>query len=257
MKLRAAFAVLLSCAVLAGCSPSDEEVRYHAQKALLERQNRGLTELIAEQTAGNLVPQDKFLLGIDESVVGDLFRLELPIEKPLGKGFMIRLEDADVQFKDKFGVIDVKGVLFREKTPDRQTAVVVHGGLGAVEIDPKTGVLHIKIAVDDIEVQKAGILDKVLGNAGKRLIAQKGRELLADQLPSLQVPVSLAQEIRVPPIKEGAVQMDSLSIPLNVAVDKVFAGKQKLWVTFDAKVGTISGAESGLGVSVGKKGKKT
>jgi hypothetical protein len=134
----------------------------------------------------------------------------------------------------------------------------VHGGLGAVEIDPKTGVLHIKIAVDDIEVLSAGMLDKVLGNAGKRLVAQKGEELLADQLPSLQVPVALAQEIRVPPIRQGAIQMDSLSIPLNVKVDKVFAAASKLWITFDAKVGTISGAESGLGVSVGKKkGKKT
>jgi len=53
--------------------------------------------------------------------------------------------------------------------------------------------------------------------------------------------------------KQGAVQLDPFQIPLDVSVNHVFAAAGKLWVTFDAKVGKITGAEKGLGVSVGKK----
>ena len=256
MTRRLALLLLALTTLLAGCSPSDEEVRYRARRALLERQNQGLRELIEEERQGRLVPADEFLLGVDDDIVADLFRLELPLERPLSDKFRIRLEKATVSFPDKYGSIVVEGAVFRPQTPERRTAVVVHGGLGAVTIDPKTNLLHIRIAVDDIELVTAGILEPVLGNAGKRLIAQKGREKLEEALPALQVPVALAQNIRIPAIKEGAVQLESFQIPLDVSVNHVFAAAGKLWVTFDAKVGKITGAEEGLGVSVGRKGKK-
>ena len=249
--------LLLAATVLSGCSISDEETAYLARKARLERQNQGLRELIDEEQQGKLVPQDKFLVGIDEKVVGDLFRLELPIDRPLGKKFRIKLEKADVKFRDKYGAIDVEGYAYRPETPDRHTAVRVHGGLGGVTIDPKSHLLQIKIAVDDIELVSAGILDPVLGKSGKKLIAQKGKDMLQDALPTLQVPVALAQDINVPAIKEGAVQLSAFTIPLDVSVDHVFAAGGKLWLTFDAKIGEIQGAGEGLGVKVGKKGKKT
>lgn len=255
MTRRFALLCFLFAAILAGCSPSDEEVRYEAKKALLERQNQGIRELIDEERQGKLVPPDQFLVGIDDDIVADLFRLELPLERPLSDKFRIRLEKATVAFQDKYGSIVVEGAVFRPQTPERRTAVVVHGGLGAVTIDPKTNLLQIKIAVDDIELVTAGILDPVLGNAGKRLIAQKGKEKLEEALPTLQVPVALAQNIKVPAIKQGAIQLDPFQIPLDVSVNHVFAAAGKLWVTFDAKVGTITGAEKGLGVSVGKKKK--
>lgn len=248
-------ALVLLALIAAGCSPSDEEVGYQARKALLERQNQGIRELIEEERQGKLVPPDQFLVGIDDDIVADLFRLELPLEKPLSDKFTIRLEKATVSFEDKYGSIVVEGAVFRPQTPDRRTAVVVHGGLGAVTIDPKTNLLQIKIAVDDIQLVTAGILDPVLGKAGKRLIAQKGKEKLGEALPTLQVPVALAQNITVPTIKQGAIQLDAFQIPLDVSVNHVFAAAGKLWVTFDAKVGKITGAEQGLGVSVGKKKK--
>ena len=258
MTCRIAAFLLAVSAVLAGCSPSDEQVRFEAKQALLERQNQGIRELIDEERQGKLVPADQFLVGIDDDIVADLFRLELPLERPLGDKFRIRLEKATVTFEDKYGAIDVQGVVFRPQTPDRRTEVVVHGGLGAVTIDPKTNLLQIKIAVDDIELVTAGILDPVLGSAGKRFIAQKGKEKLGEALPTLQVPVALAQVIKVPAIQQGAIQLDAFTIPLDVSVNHVFAAAGKLWVTFDAKVGTITGAEQGLGVSVGKKkAKKT
>jgi hypothetical protein len=143
----------------------------------------------------------------------------------------------------------------RPQTPDRRTAVRVYGGLGAVQIDSTSNLLTIQIALDDIEILQAGILENLLGSGGKKFLATKAKGYLQDALPPIQVPVGLAREIRLPPIKSGAVTLDSLEIPLDISVERVIAAKQKLWVTLNAQVGTIAGGEQGLGVAIKKKKK--
>jgi hypothetical protein len=247
--------VALLAALLSSCAPSEKETAFLAKRALLQRQNQGTRELIAEAEQGSLVPSDEFLIGIDEKVVGDLLRAGLPLERPLGKRMIIRLERAAVELRDKFGIITVDGSVYRPSTPQRRIAVRVHGGLGSVQIDPATGLLHIRIAIDDIEILQAGILESVLGKGGKKLLAAKAREPLQDALPDIEVPVGLARKIQVPSIEEGPVALDSLTIPLDLSVKRVIAAGQKLWVTLNAEVGAIEGAESGVGVTV-KKGRR-
>ena len=248
--------ILLACGVLAGCAPSEEETQYLAKKAYLERQNRGIRELIAEEEKGSLVPSDRFLIGIDEQVIGDLFRSELPLDRPLGKQFIVHLESARISLQDKYGAITIEGDVHRRATPDRKNAVRIFGGLGAVEIDSTTDRLGLKIAIDHLELVQAGLLDQVLGPGGKKLLAEKGRGLLEDALPTLQIPVGLGQKIRVPAIQQGPIQLDSLVVPLHLSVERVIAAGGKLWVTLDADIGKVTGAEEGLGVAVKKKPKR-
>jgi hypothetical protein len=59
----------------------------------------------------------------------------------------------------------------------------------------------------------------------------------------------------VPPIREGAIQLDSLVVPLHLSVERVIAAGKKLWVTLHAEVGAVTGAERGLAVDVKKKKK--
>jgi len=247
--------LLLAAALLAGCSASEQESEFTARKALLERQNQGIRELIAEEEKGSLVTPDRFLIGIDEKLVGDLFRYQLPIDRPLGKRFMIHLDKASISLRDKFGVIILDGNLHRPETPDRKIAVRIHGGLGKIAIDPKTNMLDVRIAVDRIELLEAGVLDKVLGSGGKKLVAEKGLPLLQDALPTFHIPVALAQNIKVPAVQSDAIALDSLVVPLDLSVERVIAAGGKLWVTLDARVGKVTGAEEGLGVNVKKKPK--
>lgn len=247
--------LLLAMVFLFGCSPSEEETDFLAQKALLMRQNRGLREMIAEAERGSMVPKDRFLIGIDQSIVASLLKTELPIERPLGKHFVVRIEQATVLLRDKFGTIVLDGEVHRPQTPDRKTAVRVHGGLGAVAIDTTTDMLSIQIAIDHIDLVRAGLLEGVLGRDGKKFLAVKGRDLLQEALPSLRVPVVLGRSIRVPSVSEGAVQLDSLVVPLNLSVERVLAARNKLWVTLNAQVGAVKGAEGGLGVVIKKKRK--
>jgi len=246
---------LLAAALLAGCGPSTQETEFTTQKALLERQNRGLRELIAEAEQGSLVPADRFLVGIDERIVADLLRSQLPMERPLGKRFIVHLDSATVRLRDKFGVITIEGDVHRPATPQRKTRVRIHGGLGAVVIDPDTDLLNIKIAIDRLELLQAGMLDKLLGRGGKKFLAEKGHGMLQEALPTLKIPVGLAQKIRLPAIRESALQLDSLVVPFNVSVERVIAAGGKLWVTVDAEVGKVTGAEAGLGVSVKRRPK--
>jgi hypothetical protein len=248
--------LLLAASLLSGCSASDEETEYGLRKAILERQNQGLRELIVEAENGTLLPEDRFLIGIDEKVIGDALRLQLPMERPLGERFIVHLDSATVLLQDKFGFITLDGDIHRPETPDRRNSVRIHGGLGDIAVDSTTNRLSVKIAVDRIELRNVGLLDRVLGAGGKKFISEKGRDLLQDELPTLQVPVALAQNIRIPAIREGPIELDSLAVPLNLSVERVLAAGGKLWVTLHAEIGHVTGAEKGLGVSVKKKPRK-
>ncbi len=248
--------LLVGTILLGGCSASNEETEYLIRKAVLERQNQGLRELIVEAEQGTLIPRERFLVGIDEKVIGDALRFQLPLERPLGKKFVVHLDSATVLLRDKFGYITLDGEIHRPQTPERKTTLRIHGGLGAIAVDSTTHRLSVTIAVDRIEVRSAGMFDRVLGAGGKNFIADKGRDLLQDALPTLQIPVALAQNIRVPAIQEGSVALDSLVVPLELSVERVLAAGGKLWVTLHAEVGQVRGAEKGIGISVKKKQRK-
>jgi hypothetical protein len=247
---------VLAAALLGACAPSEQETDYQARKALLLRQNQGIRELIQEAERGSLVPPDRFLVGIDESLVQDLFESQLPLERPVGKRFVMRLERAAVTLQDKFGIITIEGNLHRPETPDRRTAVRIHGGLGKVKIDPRTDMLDVDIAIDRVELLEVGLLEGVLGRGGKALLAEQSLPRIQEAIPHLQVPVVLGQTIRVPAVRSEGFQLDSLVVPLNLSVERVIAVGGKLWVTIDASVGSVQGAEKGVGVSIRKKPRK-
>jgi len=246
----------LATALLAGCAPSDQETEFLARKAFLLRQNQGMRELIAEAEQGTLVPRDRFLVGIDERVLADVFRFQLPMERPLGKRFVVRLESATVLLRDKYGAITIEGEIHRPQTPQRRTRIRILGGLGGIKVDPRTHLLDVSIAIDRIELVEAGVLENVLGSGGKKFLAEKGRTLLQDALPTFHIPVALAQTIDIPAVEADAITLDSLQVPLDMSVERVIAAGGKLWVTLDAGVGKVTGAEEGLGVAVKKKPRK-
>lgn len=251
--VRAVVYLLLVSGFLAGCAPSEEESAFLARKALLQRQNRGIQELIAEGERGSMVPADRFLVGIDERIVADLFSAQLPLERPLGKRFIVRLDSATVLLRDKFGVVKISGIVYHPSTPDRKTAVRILGGLGAVSVDSTTDMLSVNIAIDRIEILQAGRLEGVLGPGGKKFLAGKASGMLQDALPSLRIPVALGRKIQIPAFEDGGIRLDSLIVPLNLSVDRVIAARNKLWVTLNAEIGKVTGAEEGLGVVIQKK----
>lgn len=244
--------VLIAAAFTVGCSSSEAEARYFARKTLLERQNQGLRELIVEAEQGTLLPPDRFLIGVDEKLAGDLFHAHLPLEIPLGEQFIIRLERADISFQAKYGAIAISGFLYPAGNPQNRVDVRVLGGLGAAEIDPERDVLNIRIAIDHIDLVEAAGLEDLLGRGVMLFLAAQGREFLENSLPVLEIPVLLEEGIPIPAIQEGGIHLDALTVPLNLSVESVLAAGGKLWVRLHAEVGTVAGAAGEVGIEVEK-----
>jgi len=242
---------------LVGCAPSSEESSYAARRAALQRQNQGIRELIAQAERGSLVPTDRLLVGVDEKVVGELLRSQLPFDLALGKELVVRLSDATVLLRDNIGRFGLEGEIHRAGSADRRTAVHVTGGLGVVRIDPKLGLLTMSIALDRVELEDGGPLEKVLGPGGKRFVAENARGLLQAALPPLQVPIVFTQDLHVPAFHDGPLQLDSLVVPFGTSVERVLAVEGKLWVTLRAGIGQVSRAGSGLGIDVQLQPKRT
>jgi hypothetical protein len=247
---------LVACALsLAGCGPSEEQAAHEARKVALERRIRGLAELVAEAEKGSLIPADRFFVGVDEKLVADLFRSQLPLEQPLEDRFVVRLESAEMQFRDKYGAVRIVGRIHPKRFPERAIGLHIQGGLGAAEIDPATGILRVQIAIDHIDVAEAGGLEGILGGGAIRYLGSKGREILQAAIPAIEVPVTLSQAVPIPAVEEKGVRLGALEVPLDVSVERVIAAGGKLWVSFDAKVGAVKGGEGGLGVEIEKKPK--
>jgi hypothetical protein len=246
---------VLLAGALGGCAPSEEEVLYRSRKVALERRLQGLRELVAEAEKGSLIPLDRFFVGVDETLVGDLFRSQLPLEQPLEDRFVVRLESADISFHDKYGSVRIQGRIHPREHPNRAVALQIEGGLGAADIDPESGILRVRVAIDHIDIAEAGGLERVLGRGVISYLGGKGREILEGAIPPIEVPVTLERAVPVPAVEEGGVRFASLQVPLEVSVERVIAAGGKLWVSFDAQVGHVEGGEDGLGVEIRKKPK--
>lgn len=239
----------------AGCSPSEEEVRYQARRAELERRAQGLRELVAEAEQGSLIPSDRFFVGVGEQLVEDLFRSQLPLEQTLEDRFVVRLEEAEMEFDDKYGSVRIAGRVHPVRFPSRQVALRIEGGLGEASIDPQSGLLRVRVAIDHVDIAEAGGLEQLLGRGAIRYLGGKGRALLEEAIPAIEVPVRLERAVPVPAVEEGGVRFAALEVPLEVSVERVLALGGKLWVSFDADVGPVKGGEDGLGVEIRRRPK--
>jgi hypothetical protein len=237
-------------ALLAACGPSEEEARYEARKAELERRTRGLRELLADAEQGSLIPHDRFFVGVGEQLVEDLFRSQLPLEQALEDRFVVRLESAEMEFHDKYGAVRIDGGIHPARFPARRVALRIEGGLGEATIDPHSGILRVRVAIDHVDVAEAGGLEKLLGRGVIAYLGDKGRALLEEAIPPLEVPVRLERAVPVPAVEEGGVRFAALDVPLAISVERVLAAGGKLWVSFDAAVGPVRGGESGLGLEI-------
>ena len=189
----------LAAALLAGCAPSEQETDFLARKAVLLRQNQGMRELIAEAEQGTLVPPDRFLVGIDEEVVADVLRSQLPLERPLGKRFIVRLESATVLLRDKYGIITIEGEVHRRADPGAADRRAHLGGLGARRRStPRPTCSTWTSPSTGSNCSRRACSRTCWAPAARSSSPRRGRRLLQDALPTLKIPVALAQTIRHP-----------------------------------------------------------
>jgi len=239
----AALAVfLLAAAVVTGaCRTDPGPQRVIAQETALGRQIEGLRELIATAERGSLIPSDRVVIAVDEQLVRALAQLALPREEVIGDRFRVRLEKADVRFRDKWGSVRLDGRVRPAEGSggDVFAELSVFGLMDAVVVDPATGVLSGKVTPLGFEIRRVGLYGDTA--TGRRMLEAFGRTRL-QELSSLTFPVSfpvrLEQEISLGGLADGPVRIHAAKVPLEFSVRDVSAHGQRLWVTVDVRGGT-------------------
>jgi hypothetical protein len=228
-----------------------------AQKVVLKREVDGLREAVARLEKGEpILPIDDVAIAIDDTLVRDLIAAQLPFEMDVDR-FHVSLTEAEAQFRGS-PVVRLRGALNVKKRPSLAAAVNVIGALEGIAVDPASGTLRARIAVDHIGIEKAAGIEQLLSGATMDEVARTVRLRIKDLLPPIQIPVKVQQSIDLPAVTTGPVRIDGATMPLQVAVSQVLAGRGLLWIsvhfqpgdlvkTADApEAGDASAAEAGV-----------
>jgi hypothetical protein len=70
-------------------------------------------------------------------------------------------------------------------------------------------------------------------------VARMIRIEIKDQMPPVQIPVNVQQNIDLPAVTRGPVRIDGAQLPLKVAVSQVMATRGKLWIAVHFEPGVV------------------
>ena len=92
--------VMLMLALAGACRGTPEDIDgLQAQRAALERQVGGLRAVVTRLSGGEpLIPAGDIAVGIDEQLVSDLIKAQLPISVDVDR-YHVDLSDVDLQFR--------------------------------------------------------------------------------------------------------------------------------------------------------------
>ena len=233
-------------AAMAGCGADREPQRFLARKAVLERQVEDLRRLVRAAEEGGLFPRDKLVVGVSEPLANELARLALPREQVVGGRYRVRLERAEVRFRDEHGAVRFHGKVgpsapggsggpAERGEPAFFADLALFGVVDTVDVDRATGVLRCNVSFVGFELKRFEAYGE--SETGRLLLEELGRQGL-DALKALAfpiaIPVRLEQEIALSRVsREGPVRLLPASLPLRLTVTDVAAHGGRLWVAVD------------------------
>ena len=248
-------AALLAASILTGCAPSEEEASFLAKRELLRRQNQGIRELIEEEEKGSLVPTGRFLIGVDETIVGGCFA-------PSFRSSARSASGSSSASRAPRCSCATSSAPSRSRASSTALGHRIAGPPCASSAAserwrsiPRGRQLRVSIAIDHIELLQAGSwrgssAAEARSSSPRREPAPPGRPASARDAGRAR---ALDPRSRDPGRRAPA---RFARVPLHLSVERVIAAQGKLWVTLHAEVGAVTGAEKGLGVAVGKKSRK-
>jgi hypothetical protein len=222
------------------CRPAPLAV--HAEQAVLERQRAALSALLQEAGAGPLVPFDRVLAVVDQTLVQDLLASAIPYERVVSR-YRVRVTAATVRFEDGFALVRLDGRASLATGPEAAAFadVSVFGGLDVLELDPESGILRGEVRVIAVDARRVAVMGVGAPSDAEELIEQLGRERLeafGALVSRLQIPVRLERAVELPAVaSEKGVRIAAARIPLRASVTHVRALRGRLWVSIDAAVG--------------------
>ena len=229
-------ALLATILCSAGCQGPQGAGELHARKVTLEREVKGLREMVSRLDRGEPgLPPGDVTIALEDRLLRDLLVAELPVEVDVDR-FHVRLDQAQVAFRGS-ALVTLEGRVRLIERADLEGEVRLLGALDHVAIDPESGTLRATIAVDHIDLKKLSGLEGFVSGSTLDDLARTLRKELAGRLPALTIPVKVQQRIELPALTTGPVRTDGASMPLEVGVSQVLAVGGTLWVAVHVQAG--------------------
>lgn len=237
MPASARTALLAACAALAGgCA----ERTIVAEEAILERQIAALEVLVERAEGGSLLPRGDLVVSVDEEWTRSVLALELPREEVLADTYRVRVETADVRFRDGLGLVRIDGRVspVRDEGARVFADLSVWGSFDVVDLDHSSGVLRGRVRPLAFEVRDVALL--VTNPLGRQLVEELGRERVETFRAlglSVEIPVRLDQTLELPGLgPEGPVQFPGARLPLTLSVSGMTALDGRLWISVHSQL---------------------
>ena len=241
MNTRTAGTALVAALVLAAAAcggKSESGGALHAQQVVLTREVDGLREVVARlERHEPMLPAGDVALAIDDSLLRDMMAAQLPFEVDVDR-YHLSLKEAEVIFRGS-PVVRLRGTLNLKTYPDLLAQVNVIGALENIEVNPATSTLKARIAIDHLGIEKAAGLESYLSGSTLDEVARMIRLQIRDQMPPVQIPVNVQQNIDLPAVTRGPVRIDGAQLPLKVAVSGVVATQGQLWIAVHFEPGAV------------------
>lgn len=208
----------------------------HARQVQLQREVDGLRATLADvERTGALFAANDLVVSLEESFVRDLMAARLPVTVKAAP-YTLRLERADVGFTGT-STVRLHGVVTRDGPVSLEAEASVLGSLTDVSVDTNTSTLRGVVTVDHIEIARVVGMEAFLSGATLDEVARMVREEAIGQLPPIEIPVRVQEELVIPALAEGPVRVEGARLPLSARVSRVFAGHRRLWIAIGLTVG--------------------
>jgi hypothetical protein len=212
-----------------------------AEQALLTRELEGLRASAERLDRGvPILPEDDVLIAIDESFIQGLVTARLPMDIAVPP-YMVRLTSAEVGFGGA-PTVRLRGTVTRGGLLTLDATLGLIGALTDITIDTSTSTLRAVITADHLDIERASGLEALLSRTSLDDVASLLREALADELPTVEIPIRVQQTLDVAAITDGPVRVDSAQVPINATVSRVVAADSRLWISLRVEVGSPGGS---------------
>lgn len=228
----------LACvtASAAACGdPYEGASALQAEKVQLQRELEGLRESAALLSGGGtLIPESDVVVSIHEALVQELIARRLPIDM-VAAPYRIALTAVDVGFNGA-PTVQLRGMVTRDGLPGIGVSVKLIGALSGIDIDTTTFTLRANIAADHLTIESEAGVGALFSGSSLDDVAELLRLELVAQLPVVEIPVRVQQDILIPAITDGPVQMAGVRFPVKASVSRVFAANGRLWIGLRVEV---------------------
>lgn len=235
----ARLAVLAVAIVASACAdPHAGAGALRAEQVQIEHELDGLRASAARLDRGeSLFPDSDVIVSIDESFVQGLITARLPLELTAAP-YRVMLTAVDVGFGGA-PTVRLQGTITRDGVVALDVVARVTGALTGIEIDTATSTLRARISADHLEIEEASGMEQLLSGSTLDDVALLVRREAASQLPMIEIPVRVQQDIDIPAVTDGPVRIKGSRLPVRASVARVFAANNRLWIGLHVEVGRM------------------